>query len=383
MECSNNGLMNNDMTSTNMSSNFNNYNNYSNYGMGNSFMNNPMNGYDNINSIYNSYAKEERSISRESSKYKPRITYDDLNKEITDILNNSNNLQVKGIRNPIPYSPKMPMANDMDDIITTSSTNGMNSSLKNNLMPKNGKNQKNTTPSKKSKYVPKDKRIEEEIKAKLAAKMQGKLPPEFPYDGNNLINNMNMNNVTSYGPGNRVNNYNSNPNMNYGNNMPNNNPMNNPLNHNGMNNVTNYGNSPNNNKAMNKPPMNDDLDLPNNNGFISPMNKQPQGQGISVHLHKDDRKNIFKYYLHHYMNDGWAAFYCSDKRCTGSAKYNIESKKFEIYSPHSLTYGEHFYVNNPFPNDQRLFKEFQRRNFNEAQLFKQPNGKSNIYWYNN
>jgi len=120
------------------------------------------NGYENINNTFNSFAREEKSLSKESSsKYKPRITYDDINREITDILNNSNNLQGKNMRNPIPYAPKM--QDEMNDIITTPNSNGIttiNSSLKNNLMPKNGiKNTKNTTPSKKSKYVPKDKKI--------------------------------------------------------------------------------------------------------------------------------------------------------------------------------------------------------------------------------
>ena len=121
------------------------------------------------------------------------------------------------------------------------------------------------------------------------------------------------------------------------------------------------------------------------NRFNSPMNVAGfnQNLGLSVHLHKDERKNIFKYYMHHYGQDGIAAFYCSDKRCTGSAKYNIDSKKFEIASEHSIPYNQHCYIFRPFPNDQRLFKEFEKRSFTEAQLFKQPNGRSNIYWYNN
>jgi len=141
---SSNGItMNNDNTTTYMASNYNN--------IGNTIANNSlnmMNGYD-INSTFNSYTKEERSMSREtSSKYKPRITYDDLNKEITDILNNSNNLASTPIRSPMSYAP--PAKDDMDDIILTSpKTTSINSSLKNNLMPKNGvKNSKNSTPKK-------------------------------------------------------------------------------------------------------------------------------------------------------------------------------------------------------------------------------------------
>ena len=133
------------------------------------------------------------------------------------------------------------------------------------------------------------------------------------------------------------------------------------------------------------PNMNDVYNNPGNNRFNSPMNSMTMNNnlGLSVHLHKDDRRNIFKYYMHHYGQDGSAAFYCSDKRCTGSAKYNIDSKKFEIVSEHSIPYTQHCYVIRPFPNDQRLFKEFEKRNYTEAQLFKQPNGRSNIYWYNN
>ena len=137
------------------------------------------------------------------------------------------------------------------------------------------------------------------------------------------------------------------------------------------------------NKSM--PPMNDIYNNPGNNRLSSPMNSMSMNNnlGLSVHLHKDDRRNIFKYYMHHYGQDGSAAFYCSDKRCTGSATYNIDSKKFEIVSDHSISYNQHCYVFRPFPNDQRLFKEFEKRNYTEAQLFKQPNGRSNIYWYNN
>lgn len=104
--------------------------------------------------------------------------------------------------------------------------------------------------------------------------------------------------------------------------------------------------------------------------------------GLSVHLHKDDANNIYKYYLHHYMNDTVAAYYCSDKKCSGSAKYMVETKKFEIISDHSLPYASHSYISKPFPNDIKLFKEFEIRNYKEAQLFKQSNGKSNISWYN-
>ena len=105
--------------------------------------------------------------------------------------------------------------------------------------------------------------------------------------------------------------------------------------------------------------------------------------GLSVHLHKDEYKKIFKYYLHHYMKEGVAAYYCSDKRCNSSAKYYIDTKKFEIISEHSIPFEKHSYICKPFPNDQRLFKEFDRRNFSEAQLIKQSNGRSNIFWYNN
>lgn len=104
--------------------------------------------------------------------------------------------------------------------------------------------------------------------------------------------------------------------------------------------------------------------------------------GLSVHLHKDENNNIYKYYLHHYMASGLAAYYCSDKKCTASAKYHINNKQFEIASEHSIAYNKHCYISKPFPNDQRLFKEFEKRNFKEAQLFRQANGMSNISWYN-
>jgi len=128
------------------------------------------------------------------------------------------------------------------------------------------------------------------------------------------------------------------------------------------------------------------------NSFYSPMgsststnftnNLQAATLGLSVHLHKDKDKHIYKYYLHHHMKEGLAAYYCSDKRCTGSAKYTIDTKNFEIASEHSIPYDKHSYICKPFPNDQRLFREFEKRNYFEAQLFKQANGRSNIFWYN-
>ena len=125
-------------------------------------------------------------------------------------------------------------------------------------------------------------------------------------------------------------------------------------------------------------PLNNTLTLPNYNAHAQMMSL-----GLSVHLHKDDSKRIFKYYLHHIVKEGLAAYYCSDKRCNGSAKYYIDTKKFEISSDHNIQYENHCYVVKPFPNDQRLFKEFAKRNFSESQLIKQNNGRSNIFWYNN
>ena len=131
----------------------------------------------------------------------------------------------------------------------------------------------------------------------------------------------------------------------------------------------------------------------NNNKFYSPLsnsnnnnnsiniNINTMNLGLSVHLHKDEENKIYKYYLHHHMNEGIAVFYCSDKRCSGSARYSIESKRFEISTNHSIPYEKHSYIVSPFPNDQKLFKEFQRRSQREAQLFKQDNGRSNIFWY--
>ena len=129
----------------------------------------------------------------------------------------------------------------------------------------------------------------------------------------------------------------------------------------------------------------------NNNKYYSPLsnsnnnsiniNINTMNLGLSVHLHKDEENKIYKYYLHHHMNEGIAVFYCSDKRCSGSARYSIESKRFEISTNHSIPYEKHSYIVSPFPNDQKLFKEFQRRSQREAQLFKQENGRSNIFWY--
>ena len=120
--------------------------------------------------------------------------------------------------------------------------------------------------------------------------------------------------------------------------------------------------------------------LSNSNNSIN-ININTMNLGLSVHLHKDEENKIYKYYLHHHMNEEIAVFYCSDKRCSGSARYSVESKRFEISTNHSIPYEKHSYIVSPFPNDQKLFKEFQRRSQREAQLFKQENGRSNIFWY--
>jgi len=139
-------------------------------------------------------------------------------------------------------------------------------------------------------------------------------------------------------------------------------------------------------KSMNENDINslkksDIITTSNNNNNANNDNKD-NILGLSVHLHKDENNQIYKYYFHHNIDQGLAGFYCSDKRCSGSGSYNIENKKFVITSEHSIPYDQHAYVIQPLANEQKLFKEFQKRAHKEAQLFKKENGRSNIFWYN-
>ena len=250
-----------------------------------------------INIIDINNANKEISSSQDSGKNKMRITYEDLNKEITDILNGTATKMVK----------KTDDADNENQINTSSNQNDEKIEYKYEL--KNDKNDYNELKSERSDYKYDLKNDRNEVKNDLTSIFS-----------NNDAYSINDNSET-------------------------------------QSNVNSLFSQPS-------------------------INTSSMSLGLSVHLHKDQFRHIFKYYLHHHMKEGFAAFYCSDKRCTGSAKYTIENKKFEIASDHSIPYENHTYIAKPFPNDQRLFKEFERRNFNEAQLFKQANGRSNIFWYN-
>ena len=92
--------------------------------------------------------------------------------------------------------------------------------------------------------------------------------------------------------------------------------------------------------------------------------------GLIVHLHKDGSKRIFKFYLHHIVKEGLTSYYYSNKRCNGSAKYYIYIKKYEMSSENNMPYENNSFIVKPFPNNQRLFNEFGKINFSEAQLIK-------------
>ena len=69
---------------------------------------------------------------------------------------------------------------------------------------------------------------------------------------------------------------------------------------------------------------------------------------------KENRKHIFyrmendqlyRYQFFHFTNQGrYGLFICSDKKCTGSIKYNFKKNLFRPKKQHSLKYEDHRYV---------------------------------------
>ena len=104
---------------------------------------------------------------------------------------------------------------------------------------------------------------------------------------------------------------------------------------------------------------------------------------LSIHLHKDEEGNIYKYNKKYLCGNNIVAFYCSDKKCCGKGNYNTETMKFEILKEHDLTFEEHNYVKNKERGERfkLIISEFQKRNCHEAQLFKGENGSQVAKWY--
>lgn len=106
--------------------------------------------------------------------------------------------------------------------------------------------------------------------------------------------------------------------------------------------------------------------------------------GLGVHFHKDDKDNIYKYCLHHFLGETRAIFYCSDKQCKSIAKYDVDTKVFTITVEHSKTHAQHNYILNfeSEKKDKIIFLDFQKKNYKEGQVFRKGEGKRIVQWYN-
>ena len=306
-----------------------------------------------------------------NSKSKMRITYEDLNKEITDILNGTATKMTKKTENSNNQN------NEDLNIITTSSKNNNDSLFEEKFEQLEKRDRLDkldkisiTEKSEKSENFDKFNKFEKLDKSDKFDRFStfDKFEKYDRNDKNDFRNDLSNILNSEDGMDTEIGEFQSN-NLNSFYSQLSNPSTNTNTNTNTNSSILNNHKSNHHSKHSSK----------NNNKDIQ---MQGSGPGLSVHLHKDSFKRIYKYYMHHYMTEGLAAFYCSDKKCTGTAKYTVESKKFEVASEHSIPYNEHSYISKMVPNDQRLFREFEKRNFSEAQLFKQTNGRSNINWYN-
>jgi len=106
--------------------------------------------------------------------------------------------------------------------------------------------------------------------------------------------------------------------------------------------------------------------------------------GLGVHFHKDDKDNIYKYCLHHFLGETRAIFYCSDKQCKSIAKYDVVTKVFTITIDHSKSHSQHNYILNfdSEKKDKVIFLDFKKKSYKEGQVFRKGEGKRIVQWYN-
>ena len=97
---------------------------------------------------------------------------------------------------------------------------------------------------------------------------------------------------------------------------------------------------------------------------------------IGSHYHKDKEGNIYKYQICNLDRKGYAIFKCYDDKCYGMGIYDLDTMRFAVTNMHNLKYEEHDYIS----DDDNVFKDLDKENKNNAQVFKENEEKVVKYY---
>ena len=103
--------------------------------------------------------------------------------------------------------------------------------------------------------------------------------------------------------------------------------------------------------------------------------------GLSLHFHKDEMGNVYKYSKHHFFGKDICVFYCCDKECRATANYYMSNLRFVLVNKHNKEYNDHIYVKKP-DRDRKVMDDMKKRPEHEGQMFKRGDGSKLVKWYN-
>ena len=102
--------------------------------------------------------------------------------------------------------------------------------------------------------------------------------------------------------------------------------------------------------------------------------------GLSLHFHKDEMGNVYKYSKHHFFGKEICVFYCCDKECRATANYYMNTLRFVLVNKHNKEYNDHIYVKKP-DRDRKVMDDLKKRPEHEGQMFKRSDGSKLVKWY--
>ena len=102
--------------------------------------------------------------------------------------------------------------------------------------------------------------------------------------------------------------------------------------------------------------------------------------GLSLHFHKDEMGNVYKYSKHHFFGKEICVFYCCDKECRATANYYMNTLRFVLVNKHNKDYNDHIYVKKP-DRDRKVMDDLKKRPEHEGQMFKRSDGSKLVKWY--
>jgi len=102
--------------------------------------------------------------------------------------------------------------------------------------------------------------------------------------------------------------------------------------------------------------------------------------GLSLHFHKDEMGNVYKYSKHHFFGKDICVFYCCDKECRATANYFMNTLRFVLVNKHNKEYNDHIYIQKP-DRDRKVMDDLKKRPEHEGQMFKRPDGSKLVKWY--